>query len=188
MIPEDALPSERYAAQEFRQLLAQIVGGTPPIRTSASRTAGNMYIGPSESMFRSEVAVDTTGLGEEELVIRIGSHNIAIVGGRPRGTLYGVYEFFERYAGVRFLTADCTHLPSSATATQSPLGEFRYKPVFEFRYTYFGEIRRIPPLRDSAARQHRHRFGEIRRADAPTTHQSHVFQAGACVGIRVFAS
>ena len=46
------------------------------------------------------------------LRIIVRGENIAIAGGRPCGTLYGVYTFLEDYLGVRFLTADNTHVPA----------------------------------------------------------------------------
>ena len=49
----------------------------------------------------------------EELRLVVGDELIAIAGGQPRGTLYGVYTFLEDYLGVRFLTTDHTHVPPS---------------------------------------------------------------------------
>ena len=51
------------------------------------------------------------GFGPEDLRIVIRDGNIAIAGGEPRGTLYGVYTFLEDCLDVRFLTADHTHIP-----------------------------------------------------------------------------
>ena len=50
-------------------------------------------------------------LGNEGLRLKLSSENIFITGGKPRGTLYGVYEFAEKYLGIRFLTFDDTYIP-----------------------------------------------------------------------------
>ena len=77
--------------------------------------------------------------GQEELRIKIQNKAIFIFGGRPRGTLYGVYEFFERYLGVRYLTFDHTYLPPSASGGSLPLVDFRYQPPFSYRCSYYAE-------------------------------------------------
>ena len=52
-------------------------------------------------MRTSNVGFETGKLGEADLGIVIRDGNIAIAGGRPRGTLYGVYTFLEDYLGDR---------------------------------------------------------------------------------------
>ena len=62
---------------------------------------------------------------------------IAIAGGRPRGTLYGVYTFLEDYLGVRFLTADHTHVPAVGNWRKvGPLDRF-YHPPLSFRWVAY---------------------------------------------------
>jgi len=74
-----------------------------------------------------------------------------IDGGRPRGTLYGVYEFFEELCGVRYLTHDHTYYPDKAAAIKIPFGTHRYNPTFAFRWSYYGETSKYPEF---AARLH----------------------------------
>ncbi len=65
--------------------------------------------------------------------------NIAIAGGRPRGTLYGVYTFLEDYLGVRFLTIDHTHVPPvGAWRVVGPLDR-SYRPPMSFRWSAYAE-------------------------------------------------
>lgn len=135
---DTALPSEKYAAEEFQALLKQSHGIDLPIVVSASSTPNSIYIGPGKALASSPVAVSTEGLGEEGLRIRITPENIAIAGGPPRGTLYGVYEFGERYLGIRFLTFDHTYFPTPPAA-EIPCEEYTYKPVFAFRWPYYQE-------------------------------------------------
>ena len=77
-------------------------------------------------MRRSQVGFDVDRFGPEDLRIVIRDGNIAIAGGRPRGTLYGVYTFLEDYLGVRFLTVDHTHVPP--LGDDHPIGPFL--PIF----------------------------------------------------------
>ncbi len=139
-VAADAIPSERYAAEEFRDFFAEASGARLRIVTAAQRSDRHVYIGDSALMRQSRAGFSTVGLGPEDLRIVVRDDSIAIAGGRPRGTLYGVYTFLEDYLGVRFLTPDCTHVPA--------LGEWRkidpvdriYRPPLAFRYSYYGEV------------------------------------------------
>lgn len=137
VVADDSTLSERYAAEEFQTLFQQLTGHSLDIRGSAPENGSGVYIGPGAAIEAPSIGFDTEGMGEEALRIRSDGENIVIAGGRPRGTLYGVYEFFERYCGVRFLTADHTHFPPPETIP--PIGsiDFTYDPPFSFRWSYY---------------------------------------------------
>ncbi|MGC9328741.1 MAG: DUF4838 domain-containing protein, partial [Candidatus Hinthialibacter sp.] len=103
-----------------------------------SLTSGNIFIGESAAMKKSAAGFSIDDVGEEGLRIRIAKNQLIIAGGRPRGTLYGVYEFFERYLGVRFLTYDHTYIPTQRS-WKIPCEEFVYRPKFSFRWSYYKE-------------------------------------------------
>lgn len=141
-----ASPAERYAAEEFRSLLAAAGGAELPIVESADGQA--VFIGP-DAVAASGRFRPAGSFGEEELRISIAPDAICIDGGRPRGTLYGVYEFFEELCGFRFLTFDHTYVPPDAAQRRLPYGTRSYNPPFAFRWSYYGETSRRP---DFAAR------------------------------------
>ena len=140
VLAEDAIPSEKYAAEEFQEFFKQASGVKLPIVDKINRLDRHIFVGPSMAMRSSNVGFSTDKFGEEDLRIIIRAANIAIAGGRPRGTLYGVYTFLEDYLGVRFLTVDHTHVP--------PLGDWRvlgpidrfYHPPIGFRWSAYGEM------------------------------------------------
>ncbi|MFC1718082.1 DUF4838 domain-containing protein, partial [Candidatus Poribacteria bacterium] len=78
-------------------------------------------------------------LGDEGLRVVVKAGGLAIAGGKPRGTLYGVYQFMEDGLGVRFLTHDHTHIPDDAADAEIPCGEYSYVPPFSFRHSYYKE-------------------------------------------------
>jgi hypothetical protein len=94
---------------------------------------------------------------EEKLRIVVANDNVAIVGG-PRGTLYGVYTFLEDYLGVRFLTADVTHVPKVDSTHAIPHVDRCYKPPFAYRFYLKSEVMKDPAFavrrRQNAASQH----------------------------------
>ncbi len=136
VVADDAIASEKYAAEEFQRFFGQATGLDLPVRNNAETAAGHVYIGPGEAFERSGCAFRTDRMGEEELRIVVKRDRIAIAGGRPRGTLYGVYQFLEDSVGVRFLTPDHTYVPD-ADELKIPCGRFAYRPPFSFRWSYY---------------------------------------------------
>jgi len=146
VLAPDASPAEAYAAAEFRSLVAQAAGVTLPTVTVTDRDDRHVFIGTSRAMAQSAVGFDCAAMGSEALRIVVRNKLIAIAGGRPRGTLYGVYTFLEDYLGVRFLTADHTVVPKlAAKAVIGPLDRC-YEPALSFRWSYYGETNRSPML------------------------------------------
>ena len=143
VIPKDAIPSEKYAAEEFQSLIEEALGFKMPVSTQSIRSTNNVFIGYSSDMRSSSAGFPVDGLGEEGLRIHIRPDNIALAGGRPRGTLYGVYEFMERYLDVRFLTYDHTYIPDRSK-WKIPCEDWTYIPSFTFRWSYYNENARYP--------------------------------------------
>jgi len=138
IVDSEAIPPEKYAAREFQRFFEQSTGILLPVRNTGEGASNHVYIGEGAALAESSITVDASELGEEGLHVIIRNDLLAIVGGRPRGTLYGVYQFLEDELGVRFLTHDHTHVPDSSQA-QIPCREYTYKPPFSFRWSYYKE-------------------------------------------------
>ncbi len=144
VVASDALPSEQYAAEEFHAIFAQATGVELPIAATSDRADRHVLIGPSKQLTDYFPQFDVAAMGPEDLRIIVRGDLIAIAGGRPRGTLYGVYTFLEDYLGVRFLTADHTHIPKlTESKIVGPLDR-SYSPPLSFRWSYYGETNRSP--------------------------------------------
>ena len=143
-----ATESEKYAATEFQRLFKEMTGTELVLASARQPATGAIFIGP-DAVLASGQPTDRRALGEETLRIRIAPDAVCIDGGRPRGTLYGVYEFFEELCGARFLTFDHTYFPPDAAKRKLPLGVRVFDPTFAFRWSYYGESSRYP---DFAAR------------------------------------
>ena len=140
----DAIPSEVYAAKEFQKFFAEASGVKLPIVTAADRPDGHVFIGLGEALRSSNVGFATDEMGDEDLRIIVRDGNIAIAGGRLRGTLYGVYTFLEDYLGVRFLTHDHTHVPPVGDRRVVKPVDRSYHPPLKMRLPYAGEIQMNP--------------------------------------------
>ena len=143
-IAEDATASEAYAAGQFQHHVAAATGHTLPIVKSLQRPDRHVFVGPGKLMRDGKLGFAVDGFGPEDLRIVVRDDNIAIAGGRPRGTLYGVYTFLEDYLGVRFLTADHTHVPPVGKSRMVGPVDRVYRPPLLMRWSYYGEINRNP--------------------------------------------
>lgn len=125
-VSAEAIPAEEYAAEEFQRWFGQASGITLPI----CRNEG-------EEKEKVSLVFDPA-LGEEGFWIQVERDRMRIAGGRPRGLLYGVYQFLEDFLGVRFLTYDHTYLPAKQPEA-IPCGSVEYAPRFSFRWSYYRE-------------------------------------------------
>ena len=135
--------TQKYAAEEFQRWFEGATRIQLPLHTTIEgRGPHHIYIGSDAA------GVDPTGLGDEEIRIVVENDRVIIVGGRPRGTLYAVYQFLKELVGLRFLTHDHTHVPD-ASRLKIPCGTYTYNPPFSYRGSYYRENSQHP---DFAAR------------------------------------
>ncbi len=142
VVAEDAIPSERYAAVELQSMLATATGRTLPVVTRVSHPERHIFVGLSQAMCSNGAGFSIEEFGSEDLRIVIRDEVIVIAGGRPRGTLYGVYTFLEDYVGVRFLTPAHTHVPVwGGWHVVGPVDRFYHPPLFS-RWSFYAETNR----------------------------------------------
>jgi len=148
VVGENAGDTERLAASEFVRLW-QCTTGFSPSMSHAPSGAVNVYIGRSSIPGALLTAFDVTSLGKNGIVIKTysdcnpTSHELHLLGKSERCALYAVYDFFERYMGIRWLTPAFTHIPEEPPAF-IPAIDRRYSPPFEWHdctylHTYFDE-------------------------------------------------
>jgi len=102
--------AERFAAEELALFLNRSTGAELPIVAEPEYSGGRgIFLGPTAQAAKH--GADPAGWGEEEWAIRAVDGHVIVTGGRPRGTLYGVYELLERVGGIRFLDARTEHVP-----------------------------------------------------------------------------
>jgi hypothetical protein len=140
-----ATESELYAAEEFIRLYKEFTGKELALERTDSQ-GGNVILIGAEAATAAGLQANTEKMGEEGFNIEIAMDKIAIYGGQPRGTLYGVYEFFETYCGVRYLTHDHIFYPVEGKNPDLKIKghSYRYNPPFAFRWSYYGETNRNP--------------------------------------------
>jgi len=144
IIPQAASEAELFAAEQFQTFLLQSADIHLPIK-HGGMDCNKVFIGYNR---QSELEkLKSAEYGEEGFAIAVEANNIYIAGGRPRGTLYGVYTFLEDYIGVRFLTADHTYVPKIVKNKKIKSVYRTYVPPLRYRHVYSGEL--IIPQDDS---------------------------------------
>lgn len=139
-----ATAAERRAARELQAHLREMSGAELPIvdGASAPRAAREIRVGFCEGAAElGDFAPEELVFGAEEFALRSAGGALWIVGGRPRGVIYGVYAFLERYFGCRWFTATVSRVPKRETLELAGPIDVRDKPRLEYREPFFTEAR-----------------------------------------------
>jgi hypothetical protein len=127
--------AERTAARELIDYLQKVTGAAFQVveENSENRPAKAIFVG--RTVQAEAYGIEFDELGPEEWAIEAFGDDLVITGGRPRGTLYGVYEFLEGDIGVHWLDHQTEVVPERPSLTLTPLGR-RDKPAFQIRNDY----------------------------------------------------
>jgi len=139
VVPDQATESERYAAEELQSFLKQISGALLPIVAESRAPQGPaVHVGLTISANQFAARAHPAPLGAEEFVIHSDQESgiLFIVGGRPRGALYGVYSFLEDVLGCRWYAPGVSRIPAADTI-QFPDINVTQAPAFEYREPFF---------------------------------------------------
>jgi hypothetical protein len=149
VVPQKAIPSERYAAEELQRYLERISGAKLPIVTDSEPMGSHeILLGDNAHLRKLGIQVDFAKLGTDGFVLRTFQNHLIIAGGRPRGTLYGVYGLLEEKLGVRWFTPEVEFVPKMERVELPVLNETQV-PALEYREVFWTEMMRDP---DFAAR------------------------------------
>ncbi len=126
---------ERHAAAELQKYIYESTGVCVPYFSDrCPRRGPEIAVGMPPRDYPGVVAEE---LGEEGFVIRTDpTGDIFIQGGSPRGTLYGVYRFLEKFLGFRCFRKDIETI-DTLNALILEETDICEKPAFEYREAYF---------------------------------------------------
>ena len=131
----NSMPAERTAAVELANYLKKVTGVEFPVVTESGAPVNSpaIYLGWTD--FAASQGIDSAGLGAEEWLLRRVGDDLVITGGLPRGTLYGVYAFLEREAGVYWLDRDTEVVPNRPELMLGSLNR-RAEPAARIRHVH----------------------------------------------------
>ncbi len=140
VVATNAIPSERYAAEELQRYLEKMSGVKLPIVTDAGPSpAADILVGNQAQLRQLTKPINLAKLGTDGFVLRTEGERLIIAGGQPRGTLYGVYALLEEKLGVRWFTPELEVVPKMDAVKLPPLDETQVPPL-EYREVYWTEM------------------------------------------------
>jgi hypothetical protein len=142
VIAKDAPASEHYAAEELQRYLERITTVKCPIVDESTKpVAHEILLGASSRLSALKVNCDPRQLGAEGFVLRTFKNKLVIAGGRPRGTLYGVYTLLEDQLGVRWFTPEIETVPQTSRILLAAINQ-THVPALEYREVFWTEMMR----------------------------------------------
>jgi len=130
-------PAEQVAVQELCEHLAKVTAIRYEVmsETNSAPSSNAIYVGWTD--FARNHGCDGSTLGDEEWIIKSIGENLVLTGGRPRGTLYAVYEFLEQQVGCHWFDEFTETVPAKPSLTLENLN-IRGRPAFWDRRIYTG--------------------------------------------------
>ncbi len=135
VLAEPSIASERFAAEELRRHLEQSTQAQFDIIAESEFLGGTNAIFVGHSEYARHNSIDLAGFTAEEWLLQSKDKNIILTGGRPRGSLYAVYEFLGTKLGWQWFDAYNSKCPHFETLRLRPF-KLRGKPAFPDRHIY----------------------------------------------------
>ncbi len=127
--------AEMYAASTLYQYLYKATRAIIPYFSDVERCprrTPEIHIGSNVRGIKTDV----TGLSDDGFIIKTRDDDIVIAGKTPRGTIYGVYYFLEKYINFKCFTKDVETYDTVETLVVEDL-DICENPSFEYREVYF---------------------------------------------------
>ena len=139
VVPAGAIPSERYAAEELQRYLEKMSGAKLAIVADSEKPGSReILLGDNSHLAKLRARIDFAKLGPDGFVLRLDGNRLIIAGGKPRGTLNGVYTLLEEKLGVRWFTPEVETVPTLSRVTLPKLNETKI-PALENRDVFWSE-------------------------------------------------
>ena len=138
-LAQDATEAEKTAALELKKGLNKIFGIKAGILRKNPKKC-TFWVGQSKEAGEALEIKDFSVLKPDEILLKTVNGKTILLGERPRGTIYAVYEFLERGYGVRFWSAKVEHWPRHKKFFVPEI-DHRFAPQFQFRSVYYDLIR-----------------------------------------------
>ena len=141
ILPADYSDAEYFAAQEMCDFVRQSTGVSMNYGVETGNEEKFISLGDTKALENAQFQFDYSTLNNDGFFIRTKDKCIYIDGYNDRGMLYGVYEFLERFLGVRFVAADQTYVPETDKVSVHSVMNIVEVPEFEMRNYYSQDVR-----------------------------------------------
>ena len=141
VIPAGAGECTRFAAEELCTFVRKCTGAELCVKEDSETVVSPFFsIGNTVQYAAQDYLFDYGKLNNDGFIIKTDEDDIYLNAFIERGLLYGVYDFLEKFLGVRFIAQDTTVLPKTDSVAIPPLNimeipDFRMRGYLEY-YTY----------------------------------------------------
>ncbi|MDO4587420.1 MAG: DUF4838 domain-containing protein [Planctomycetia bacterium] len=141
ILPIDATPVQKSAANELQTTLKQMTEVDFPIQTETELNANSemkqFVIGPSQtSKILLGNEIDEATLGYDSILLKRIGNSIILSGHPKRGPLYSVNTFLEDQLGCRYWTSAEYFIPKKEKLTVSKIDQV-FTPKLEYRESFY---------------------------------------------------
>ena len=134
---EGCTEPEAFAAEELSRALRELTGANFALITLPQPEPAIIVGSPTYIKDKFGIDLAAEDVGNEGFIIRTVGKDVVIAGGRPRGTLYGVYDFLERFCGCRWYTPTVKKMPFTLKLEVPDEIAIREVPALEYRESFF---------------------------------------------------
>ena len=147
VIAKNAHYGENMAAEELGHFLWGVTGAEFTIRRDSEPASEfEIMVGNTNRKKMEEIPGDLRTDNWEGFTLFREDAKLYIMGNIPRATLFGVYDFLDVELGVRFLTAEVTHVPAKPML-KVQMKSRTFSPRFE-RRTIWSDLGGASKLRN----------------------------------------
>ena len=138
VLADKAIVTEKEAAQTIAADLSVMFGKKIKVIAEKDYKKGTpaVFVGWTKAARQKKIAFEKMPT-ESWHVESLSGGNVIVTGGRPRGTLYGAYEFLE-YAGIRYFFLNDKFIPQKKKISFPAGKKLAGKPYFLRRGIHFG--------------------------------------------------
>jgi hypothetical protein len=113
---KNASDAQEFAAEELQSFIEQTTGASLPIiddeGVAFDDNAKLLSVGKTSVLANSGLNPNYAEIRDDGFFIKTKGNSMFIDANLDRGVIYGVYDFLEQIAGVRFIARDCTRVPA----------------------------------------------------------------------------
>lgn len=129
----DASPTENTAALKLQTYLKQISGVELAVVVDTAPAQAKEIVVGKTNREGALYTVDRTALGDDGFIIKTVGQKVIIAGGELRGTLYGVFDFLQKFLGCKWLSNTAIIIPEQSAVAVPVSMDVREIPAFKFR-------------------------------------------------------
>lgn len=131
VLPANPSPTEEFAAEELTRTLYTIIGAPARSRHSVRSGLPRIFLNQPDAAAAAGIDVAGLRLEAEMFHLETRANDLHLLGGGPRGVMYGVYEILSAL-GCRWYTPELSHIPSQPNLNLPRL-RLTSGPAFENR-------------------------------------------------------